>query len=73
MYDPNFSSCFVDGVEQPFETKDSLETGTSEVLPVKRSRVDNVPMSRVDFLLSREQMTRDGYPLPFSQSGQLQY
>ena len=64
--------CFAGGEKRPFETKDAAEVGVSEVPPAKISRVDSVPVSRVNLLLSREQMVHDGYPLPYSQSGQAQ-
>ena len=61
---------FVGGEKRPLENKDETE---GRVPPVKRCRVDDTPMSRVDLLMSREQMVRDGYPLPYSRSGQLQF
>jgi len=65
--------CFEGGEKQPFENNDVTEDGTLGAPPVKRLRVDDAPVSRVSLLLSREQMVRDGYPLPYSQSGQLQF
>jgi len=63
------SDCFTAGEKRPFET--GAEVVVSEGPPAKTSRVDNVPESRVDLLLSREQMAGNGYPLPYSQSGQM--
>jgi len=63
----------LDGENQPLESEDTTEADASDVLPVKRRRVDSVPVSRVSLLLSREQMASDGYPLPDSQSGNIQF
>jgi len=63
------SACFVGGEKRTLETSDAADVTASEAPPVKRNRLDSVPMSRVNLLLSREQMARDSYPLPYSQSG----